>query len=104
MFARGTRTSKLILALFVLVSLGLYLLFVLQGYPLGILATVLAGFAAAPLAVVLHALSAEDAVWRDTWKRWMASRRSCCGDAYLTVVGAVGSVWVVGKTVCPKRL
>ena len=58
-FAIGTRQTKLAMTLFVLAHCGLYLLFVLQGYPLSILAVLLGGYAAAPMAAIAPILFAQ---------------------------------------------
>ena len=74
-FVWGTPPSKAALALFVPASVVLYLLFVMQGYPLGILAVVLAGYAAAPMATVLYSLAGEPSAWKEAWTRLVSCFR-----------------------------
>ena len=69
--AWGTRKSKTVLVLFVLANCGLYELFFLEGYPIQILAVVLSGYAAAPLASIVESLHDGGASWSHAWAAMM---------------------------------
>lgn len=76
--ASGTRREKTVLLLLTLMSCGLYVLLVLEGYPIAILMIALSGFAAGPAAAILQSLLSADHAWDDIWLtavRWY--RRYC---------------------------
>jgi hypothetical protein len=66
-FAWGTRQSKTALLLFLVANFGLYEVFFLQGYPLQILAVLLSGYAAAPLAAIIESLRSGGPSWSQAW-------------------------------------
>ena len=67
-FAWATRPTKTALALFCLALVGLFIVFGLERYPLSILAVLLAGYAAAPAAVITRALAAKRPSSRLIWE------------------------------------
>ena len=66
-FAWGSLRTRMLMALYLLASFGLFVFFNLQGYPLFILAVLLSGFAASPAARLWQSLWAERASWTDNW-------------------------------------